>query len=111
MAILSVGLFAAMRVFPVGLRASKRSEMNSRAAIIAQRTIESLKLSSWEELAEGQTTTEANGFDVTTRIAQPKLEGIVDATRVKAIEVSVHWVQDGRPRALVFVTYLRRRAS
>ena len=44
MGILSVGLVGAMRVFPIGLRASQRSELSSRAAIAAQRTLESVKL-------------------------------------------------------------------
>ncbi|HLD78326.1 MAG TPA: hypothetical protein VJB16_04835, partial [archaeon] len=56
MAILSVGLFAGIRVFPVGLGASKRAELRRRAAFAAQRTIESLKLAPWAELAEGETT-------------------------------------------------------
>ena len=111
MAILSVGLLAGMRVFPVGLGASKRAELRSRAAFAAQRTIESLKLTPWEDLAEGETTTDADGFNVTTRISQPSLEGLVDPTRLKAVEVTVQWTQDGRPRALSFVTYLRKPTS
>ena len=110
-AILSIGLIGAMRVFPVGLRASARSEKSSRATITAQRVIESLKLQRWDELAEGETTAEEDGFDVMTRISQPKLEGLVDATRVKAVEVTVQWTQDGRPRQLSFLTYVRRPPS
>ncbi|MBI3331269.1 MAG: type II secretion system protein, partial [Candidatus Omnitrophica bacterium] len=53
MAILSVGLVGAMRVFPMGLRASVRAELHSRAALAAQRTIESLKLEPWEALEDG----------------------------------------------------------
>ena len=71
LAILSVGLVGAMRVFPVGLRASHRSELSSRAGIVAQRTVESLKLVPWEELREGDTTTQEDDFEVTTRITQP----------------------------------------
>jgi prepilin-type N-terminal cleavage/methylation domain-containing protein len=107
MAILSVGLVGAMRVFPVGLRASQRAELNSRAAIVAQRTIESLKLKPWEELAE-ETAVEEDGFDVTTRISRPNVEHLVDPTRLKAIEVTVRSMQNGRPRELTFVTYVRR---
>src|SRR3989338_7878015 len=111
MAILSVGLFAGIRVFPVGLGASKRAELRSRAAFAAQRTIESLKLAPWADLVEGETTAETDGFSVTTRISQPSLEELVDPTRLKVVGVSVAWTQDGRTRALTFVTYLRQPSS
>ncbi len=111
LAILSVGLIGAMRVFPVGLRASQRSEMSSRAAIVAQRTIESLKLISWGELVEGEQTTKEGDLDVITRVTQPVLEHLVDPTRLKTVEVVVRWVQDARPREMTFVTYVRRDTS
>ena len=111
MAILSVGLIGAMRVFPMGLRASQRAELNSRAAIVAQRTIEMLKLKPWEDLVLQETTGQDDGFSVTTRISQPVIEPLADAGRLKAIEVRVEMVQDGRPRQLVFLTYVRRDAS
>ena len=111
MAILSVGLFAGIRVFPVGLGASKRAELRSRAAFAAQRTIESLKLAPWDDLAEGETTTGTDGFGVTTRISQPALEGLVGVTQLKAVEVTVQWSQDSRSRTLTFLTYLRKPTS
>jgi hypothetical protein len=111
MAILSIGLFAGIRVFPVGLGASKRAELRSRATFAAQRTIESLKLTPWEDLAEGETTAETDGFGVTTRIRQPDLEGLVDPTRLKVVDVTVQWTQDGRSRGLTFITYLRQPSS
>jgi hypothetical protein len=111
MAILSVGLFAGIRVFPVGLGASKRAEMRSRATFAAQRTIESMKLTPWDDLGAGETTAEVDAFTVATRISQPTLEGLVDSTRLKAVEVSVAWTQDGRSRQITFVTYLRKPSS
>ena len=111
MAILSIGLFAGIRVFPVGLGASKRAEMRSRAAFAAQQTIESLKLTPWDDLAVGETTAEVGAFNVTTRIRQPTLEGLVDSTRLKAVDISVQWTQDGRSREIAFVTYLRKPSS
>ena len=107
-AILSVGLVGAMRVFPVGLRASHRAELSSRATIVAQREMELLKLLSWEELAVGETTATEDDFTVTTRIAEAKLDELVDPGRLKTIEVMVEWTDDGRSRNVVVVTYLRR---
>ena len=111
LAILSVGLVGAMRVFPMGLRASQRAEQSSRPVIAAQRVIESLKLKSWEELAEGETAVEDDGCTVTTRISRPELAALIDPTRIKAVEVTVKSGQAGRPREHTFLTYVRREAQ
>ena len=112
MGILSVGLVGAMRVFPIGLRASQRSELNSRAAIAAQRTLESVKLTAWSELAEGETAAQDGDLQLTTRVGRPDLaEPLVDPDRLKRIEVSVRSTQTPRSRTLTFVTYLRRDTS
>ena len=105
LAILSVGLVGSMRVFPVGLRASIHSEMSSRAAIAAQRILESLKLKSCQALTDEHARVE--GFTVTTHLSQPHLTQLVDPARLKAVEATVEWEQDGRSRALSFVTYVR----
>lgn len=111
LAILSVGLLAAMRVFPMGLRASRRSEMSSRAVMAAQRTVVALKLRPWSELAVG-TTSAANGpFTVTVRIAVPAIEELADPSRLKSVEVTVGWEDDGRARRATFVTDLVQPAS
>ncbi|MBI3011203.1 MAG: prepilin-type N-terminal cleavage/methylation domain-containing protein [Candidatus Omnitrophica bacterium] len=104
-AILAVGLVGSMRVFPAGLQASRRSEMMSRAAIVAQRTIESLKLAPCGALTDERATVE--GLTLTTHLAQPQLTQLVDPARLKSLETTVEWAQDGRSRALTFVTYVR----
>ena len=112
LSILAIGLVGAMRVFPVGLRASQRAEMNSRAAFTAQRVIESLKLTPWGDLKEEETTTEEDGFDVTTRIEPLALDPLVDATRLRAVHITVRPKQAGvHARALTFMTYVRRESS
>ena len=110
MAILGVGLVGSMRVFPVGLRASQRAEMNSRAAIAAQRVIESIKLKPWDALDTSTPSTETvDGFQVTTEVAQPTLAvPLIDPSRLKLVEVRVRWVQDAKPREMTFMTYVRR---
>jgi type II secretory pathway pseudopilin PulG len=107
-AILSVGLIGAIRVFPVGLRASQRAELVSRATIAAQRTIESLKLVSWEGLEAGESTSREDPFDITAVVDQPDVEGLVDPSRLKRISVTVRWIQEGRRRSLLVATYLSR---
>jgi Tfp pilus assembly protein PilV len=112
MGILSVGLVGAMRVFPIGLRASQRSELSSRAAIAAQRTLESLKLKPWTELSEGQTAAQEGDLQVTTQIGRLDLaEPLADPDRLKRIEVTVRSAAAERSRALTVITYLRRDTS
>ena len=113
MGILSVGLVGAMRVFPMGLRASQRSELSSRAVIAAQRTLESIKLKPWAELEDGQTTVQEGDLEITTRIGQPELpEPLAEPGRLKRIEVWISAPQASeRMRSLAFVTYLRGDSS
>ena len=105
MAILAIGLFGAVRVFPVGLQASRRSEWSSRATMVAQRTLEAMKLASCADLNEAEAAD--NGMTLTTRKLPLAVPHLVDATRLQGIELTVGWQQDGRPRSQVFVTYLR----
>ena len=109
--ILAVGLVGAMRVFPVGLRASYRSEQSSRAAFLVQQTLEQAKLISWEALESGETAHQDGPFSVTLAIDQPALEGLVDASRLKRLSVHVGWNQDGRERSVSAVTYVVRPPS
>ena len=102
--ILAVGLVGAMRVFPVGLQASARSEMTSRATMAAQRSIESLKLQPCEALTPHEESSE--DFTVTTHIGQPVLSHLSDPTRLKSLETTVAWMQAEQPRTLTFFTYV-----
>ena len=105
LAILGVGLVGAIRVFPVGLQASRRSELSSRAVMTAQQTLESLKLESCQTVDEGETV--IGPFTVTTHLSTPPLTQLVDPARLKAVEETIAWTQDGRSKLLTFITYLR----
>lgn len=107
-AILGLGLVGAMRVFPVGLRASQRAQLRSRAALAAQQTLESLKLKPWEQLIEEETSQEEGGFTVVTKVSRPVLEHVTDASSIKALEISVQWNEEGKPRTLTLATYVYR---
>ncbi|PIQ84021.1 MAG: hypothetical protein COV75_04455 [Candidatus Omnitrophica bacterium CG11_big_fil_rev_8_21_14_0_20_63_9] len=110
MGILAVGVVGAMRVFPMGLRASRRAELRSRAAIAAQRTIELLKAQSCASLADGSATTD-EGLTVATRITGVSVPFVSDSARLKTAELHVSWTQEGATRTLRFVTYVRCPAS
>jgi len=107
-AILSVGLIGSIRVFPVGLRASSRAEWMSLATLAAERTMESLKLAPWDDLAEGESTEEDGDFNVTVKIDQAAVQGLVDSTGLKRIAVTVEWQQEGRARGVTLATYVHR---
>lgn len=102
---MAVGLVGAMRVFPLGLRASQQTEMSSRGTILAQQTLERSKLLPWDQLKPGDTTQQDGGFDVRTSIGSPAVDGLVDPARLKSITVTVRWPQNDRTRELSFVTY------
>lgn len=108
MAILSIGLVGAIRVFPVGLRASQRAEQASLATLAAERTLESWKLKSWAELAPGETVIKQGSFDITVSVDQPAPEGLVDPASLRRISITVNWSGEGRPRSFSVVTYLAR---
>ncbi|MBI3320729.1 MAG: type II secretion system protein, partial [Candidatus Omnitrophica bacterium] len=105
-AILSVGLVGSMRVFPMGLRASRRAEQVSRATLLAERAMASTKLTSWDELAFGTSTTTDGDYTITVTIDQPEVEAMIDPTHLKRVSVSIGWSQEGRDRTLDLVTYL-----
>ena len=111
LSILGIGLIGAMRVFPVGLKASQRAESRSRAAFIAQQTLESIKVTGWDKLKIGETRQEQKPFVIVTTISSAELEHVTDPATLKQIEVSVEWTQDGKPRTLSFATYLRHPTS
>jgi prepilin-type N-terminal cleavage/methylation domain-containing protein len=106
--ILAVGLVGSLRVFPVGLRASRRSEVNSRSAMAAQRVIESLKLRSWETLTDGETVVQEDEFKVTTQVASSGVARLVDPSRLKRVDVIIEWEQEGSVRRMAVSTYARR---
>ncbi|HAM41134.1 MAG TPA: hypothetical protein DDX89_05035 [Candidatus Omnitrophica bacterium] len=107
-AILAVGLVGSMRVFPMGLRASRRAEELSRATLLAERTMAATKLRSWDELMVGSSTTAEEDAEATVTIDHPEVEDLVDPASLKRVSVSVQWSQEGRERTLELVTYLRR---
>ncbi len=107
--ILSIGLVGAIRVFPVGLRASQRASLISRGTLAVQRTLEATKLKSWDELTPGDSVTQEDQFEIAVSIDQPKVEGLVDPKRLKRVSVTVTWMQEGRPRSLSAVTLFHRQ--
>lgn len=108
LAILAVGLVGAMRVFPVGLRVSQRAEARSRAVMAAQRTLELLKLTPWDELADGEAVVEEEGFTITTTVRAPAADLALAPERLRVVEVGVAWTRGGKPQQVRCVTYLRQ---
>ena len=48
---------------------------------------------------------------IVTTIGPAEPEHITDPSKLKQVEVSVEWQQEGKLRTLSFVTYLRRQAT
>ena len=107
LSILGIGLIGSMRVFPVGLRASQRAQLRTRAAFIAQQTLEPLKTTAWDQLKEGEVRKEQKPFVIVTTIRSVQPEHVGGALALKQVEVSVEYPQEGKLRTASFVTYLR----
>lgn len=111
MAIMAIGIIGVVRLLPVGLRASKSSEIMSRAAFLAQEKLEELKLAGFEELSAPNPTIALEGEegDYTWRaeILEVSLEGVISSEHIRSLSLTVSWEEKGKPRSQKFVTYIR----
>ena len=110
MAIMAVGIIGVVRLLPVGLRASKSSEMMSRAAFLAQKKMEELKLAGFEELAAPNPSVEMEGeegaYAWIAEVAELELDGVYHPEDIRSLALSVSWEEKGKTRSQAFVTYI-----
>lgn len=110
MAILAIGIIGVVRLLPVGLGASKSSEMLSKAAFLAQKKIEELKLAGFDEFAAAEPTIplkgEAGSYAWEAGILEVSLEGLESYEDIRRVNLTVSWQEKGRARSENFVTYI-----
>ena len=108
MAIMAVGIIGVVRLLPVGLRASKSSEMMSRAAFLAQEKLEELKLAGFDALSAPDFPLEGEEKDYswTAQASEVSLEGLASTEDIRQLTLTVSWQEKGRPRSQDFVTYI-----
>ena len=110
MAIMAVGIIGVVRLLPVGLRASKSSEMISRASFLAQAKMEELKLAGFDELSAPNPSVtmqgEERGYSWQAEVSQIELEGVANSEDIRSLSLSVSWEEKGKTRSQDFVTYI-----
>ena len=110
MAIMAVGIIGVVRLLPVGLRASKSSEIMSRAAFLAQEKLEELKLAGFDALTASEPAIplegEAGDYTWVAKVSGLTLEGLTNSEDVRRLTSTVSWREKGRARSQEFVTYI-----
>ena len=110
MAIMAVGIIGVVKLLPVGLRASKSSEMISRASFLAQKKMEELKLAGFDELSAPNPSVamegEEEGYSWEAEVSQVELEGLTNSEDIRSLGLTVSWQEKGKTRSQNFVTYI-----
>ncbi|MBU4312589.1 MAG: prepilin-type N-terminal cleavage/methylation domain-containing protein [Candidatus Omnitrophica bacterium] len=111
-AVLAIGLVGILQIFPVGLRASYRAGMVTKAAFLAQNKIEEIKISGFDAITELPPKIPLSGsegdFEWEIAIDEVDLEGLESDDDIRQITVTVNWPERNRTRSKDFVTYVTR---
>jgi prepilin-type N-terminal cleavage/methylation domain-containing protein len=110
--VLAVGLVGILQIFPIGLRASQRAGMLTKAAFLAQNKIEEVKMSGFEAVTALPPKIQLSGsdgdFEWVISIDKVNLEGLTDNNDVRKITVTISWIERSRTRSKDFITYVTR---
>lgn len=107
--LLTVGLVGVLYLFPVGLRASGRAGLMSKAAFFAQRKLEDIKREGYDfhstpGLRSGVFSDDK--FSWEEKVENPLVEGEPPEVALRKIILTVQWVEEGAKRSEDFVTYI-----
>lgn len=111
-AVLAIGLVGVLQIFPVGLRASYRSGMITKAAFLGQTKLEEVKLAGFDAITALPPKIPLSGtdgdFDWEIFIDEADLEGIDSAEDMRKVTAAVSWVERNKTRTEKFTTYISR---
>lgn len=112
MVILSVGLLATLAMFPVGIKAGRRSTASTEVAIVAGRLLEQVQVAGYDGMTADPPRVELSGqegryrYDIAT--TEPTLEGVDSAAAVRRVDLTFSWEEQGATQQETFVTYVAR---
>ncbi|MBU1062475.1 MAG: prepilin-type N-terminal cleavage/methylation domain-containing protein [Candidatus Omnitrophica bacterium] len=110
--VLSIGLVGVLQIFPIGLRASYRSGMLTKATFLAQNKMEELNMADFEAIAELPSKIPLSGtegnFDWEIFIDEVILDGLQDSDNIKKVTINIKWLERNRTRSKDFVTYITK---
>ena len=110
--ILSVGLVATMTMFPVGLKAGRRSTAATEVAIVAGRVLEQVHVAGYNGMTADPPQVSLSGregrYHYEMAVTEPSLEGIEPSAAVRRIDLTIDWQDEGTTQRETFVTYVAR---
>ena len=110
MGLLAIGLIGVIRLFPVGLRASKRSETVSKGTFLAQQQLEELKVAGYAALSAEPPTVPVSGaaekYHWAATVEPVRAAGLPDTNELRAVTVTVEWPEGGQTRSAALLTYV-----
>ena len=111
-AVLAVGLVGVLQIFPIGLRASQRAGMMTKAAFLAQNKIEDVKLAGFDAITELPPKIPLSGkdgdFEWNIKIDDVNLEGIENSSEMRKVTVILTWPERNTTRSKDFITYVTK---
>lgn len=110
--VLAIGLVGILQVFPVGLRASQRAGMLTKAAFLAQNKMEEVKMAGFDAITELPPKIPLSGkggdFEWEIFIDEADLDGLEKSDDIRKVTVTISWPERTRTRSKDFVTYVTR---
>ncbi len=110
--ILSVGLLATLAMFPVGIKAGRRSTASTEVAIAAGRLLEQVQVAGYDGMTADPPRVELSGQEGRYRydiaITEPSLEGVDSSAAVRRVDLTFSWEEQGAAQQETFVTYVAR---
>jgi len=110
--VLAIGLVGVLRIFPVGLRASYRAGMMTKAAFLAETKMEEVKIAGFDAIVEMPPKILLSGteddFDWEIFIDEVEIEGASSSNEVRKVEVIISWIERNRTRSKTFTTYITK---
>ncbi|MBU3910996.1 MAG: prepilin-type N-terminal cleavage/methylation domain-containing protein [Candidatus Omnitrophica bacterium] len=110
--VLAVGLVGVLQIFPVGLRASQRAGMITKAAFLAQNKIEEIKMTGFDSITalppKIPLAGEDNDFEWEIAINELDLNGLDNNDDIRKVTVTVSWLDRSKKMSKDFITYVAR---
>jgi prepilin-type N-terminal cleavage/methylation domain-containing protein len=111
-AVLAVGLVGVLQIFPIGLRASQRAGMMTKAAFLAQNKIEDVKLAGFDAITELPPKIPLSGkdgdFEWSIKIDDVNLEGVENSSEMRKVTVILTWPERNTTRSKDFIAYVTK---
>lgn len=110
--VLAIGLVGILQIFPVGLRATYRSGMITKATFLAQNKMEEVNMADFDAIKDPLPKILLSGtegdFDWEMNISEVELDGLESSDDVRKVTITVTWIERNRTISKDFVTYVTR---